>query len=50
MGPLPFSIKTHFLPLPLQNPLDHVSVECRRKNMSFGDLEHHGHSDIFSLM
>ena len=35
------------LPLPLQNPLDHVNGQCRPWNMSFGNLELHDHYDFF---
>jgi hypothetical protein len=46
---LPFSTRPPLLPLPLQNSLDHVSGWCRPWNMSFGDLELHGHFDILFL-
>jgi hypothetical protein len=45
-GPLLFWYESTFLPLPHQNPLDHVSGSCTPLNMSFGDLELYGHSNI----
>jgi hypothetical protein len=47
-GPLPFSTWAPLLPLPQQNPLDHVSGWCGLSNISLGDLELKGHFDLFS--
>ena len=50
MGPYLFLLEHLFcLFLPPQNPLDHISGYCRPWNMSFGDLELHGHFDHFFL-
>ena len=49
-GPLPFSTRAPLLPLSPQNTLDHVGGYCRSWDMSFGDLELHGHFGVFSLV
>ena len=44
---------SHYVPLlhlSLQNPLDHVNAFIMPWNVYFGDLDLHGHSDIFSLV
>ena len=48
-GPWPFSTRAPLLPPPPQNPLDHINAWRRPSNMSFGDLELHGHSNYFSF-
>jgi hypothetical protein len=47
ISPYLFLTIAHLLLLPPQNPLDHVNGLCRPSIMSFGDLELHGHYDIF---
>ena len=49
MAPLLFSTRAPLLPRPPQCPLDHVNGQRGPLNMSFGDLELHGHSNIFFL-
>ena len=40
----------HIFAVPPLNMLDHINALYRPKNMSFRDLEFHGHFDIFSLV
>ena len=46
---LAFFYRNTFLPLPPQNPLDHVNGLRRPWNMLSGDLKLHDHSNIISL-